>query len=145
MGLIMRIIALLILALTWGFFGTHAAEASIEARINTTTQRMQVLVDGVQTYDWRISTARKGYVTPKGQYQPQGMYKKYYSHKYHNSPMPYAIFYNGGYAVHGTNAVASLGKPASHGCVRLDTENAATLFALVTEHGRANTKIVILR
>jgi lipoprotein-anchoring transpeptidase ErfK/SrfK len=141
----MRIIALLMLCLAWGFVGTHSAQANIEARINTTTQKMQVLVDGVQTYEWRVSTARKGYVTPKGEYKPQDMYKKYYSHKYHNSPMPYAIFYNGGYAVHGTNAVASLGQPASHGCVRLDTANAATLFDLVSQHGRTNTKIVIVR
>jgi len=141
----MRIIALLMLCLAWGLASTRTAEASIEARINTSTQKMQVLVDGVQTYEWRISTARKGYVTPKGEYRPQDMYKKYHSHKYHNSPMPYAIFYNGGYAVHGTNAVGSLGKPASHGCVRLDTANAATLFDLVNQHGKANTKIVILR
>lgn len=141
----MRLVALLFVSLAWALFGTFTASAAIEARIDVKTQKMQVLVDGVQTYEWRVSTARKGYVTPKGDYKPQDMYKKYYSHKYHNSPMPYAIFYNGGYAVHGTNAVASLGKPASHGCVRLDTENAAKLYALVTEHGKANTRIVIVR
>ncbi len=141
----MRLIAFVIVSLAWALFGTFTASAAVEARIDVKTQKMQVLVDGVQTYEWRVSTARKGYVTPKGDYKPQDMYKKYYSHKYHNSPMPYAIFYNGGYAVHGTNAVASLGKPASHGCVRLDTENAAKLYALVTEHGKANTRIVIIR
>lgn len=141
----MRFIALVVVSLAWALFGTFTASAAVEARIDVKTQKMQVLVDGVQTYEWRVSTARKGYVTPKGDYKPQDMYKKYYSHKYHNSPMPYAIFYNGGYAVHGTNAVASLGKPASHGCVRLDTENAAKLYALVTEHGKANTRIVITR
>lgn len=141
----MRLIALVIVSLAWALFGTFTASAAVEARIDVKTQKMQVLVDGVQTYEWRVSTARKGYVTPKGDYKPQDMYKKYYSHKYHNSPMPYAIFYNGGYAVHGTNAVASLGKPASHGCVRLDTENAAKFYALVTEHGKANTRIVIVR
>jgi lipoprotein-anchoring transpeptidase ErfK/SrfK len=141
----MRIVTLLLLVFACGIFGMRSASASIEARINTATQKMQVLVDGVPAYEWRVSTARKGFVTPKGEYHPQDMYKRYYSHKYHNSPMPYAIFYNGGYAVHGTNAVASLGKPASHGCVRLDTENAATLFALVSQHGRANTKIVVIR
>jgi lipoprotein-anchoring transpeptidase ErfK/SrfK len=141
----MRLIAFVIVSLAWALFGTFTASAAVEARIDVKAQKMQVLVDGVQTYEWRVSTARKGYVTPKGDYKPQDMYKKYYSHKYHNSPMPYAIFYNGGYAVHGTNAVASLGKPASHGCVRLDTENAAKLYALVTEHGKANTRIVIIR
>jgi lipoprotein-anchoring transpeptidase ErfK/SrfK len=106
---------------------------------------MQVFVDGVQKYEWRVSTARKGYVTPKGEYAPQDMYKRYYSHKYHNSPMPYSIFFNGGYAVHGTVETANLGRPASHGCVRLDTANAETLYNLVNEHGKTNTRIIILR
>lgn len=141
----MRIFALLMLVLGWALIGTQSASASIEARIDTKAQKMQVLVDGVQTYEWRVSTARKGYVTPKGVYHPQDMYKRYFSHKYHNSPMPYAIFYNGGYAVHGTNAVAELGRPASHGCIRLDTANAATLYDLVNQHGRTNTKIVIVQ
>jgi lipoprotein-anchoring transpeptidase ErfK/SrfK len=141
----MRLFALVLISLAWALFGSFSASASVEARIDTKTQKMQVLVDGVQTYEWRVSTARKGYVTPRGEYRPQDMYKKYYSHKYHNSPMPYAIFYNGGYAVHGTNAVANLGRPASHGCVRLDTENAAKLYALVSQHGRTNTKIVIVQ
>ena len=45
--------------------------------------------------------------------------------------MPYAVFFTGGYAVHATEAVARLGQPASHGCVRLALENAATFFELV--------------
>ena len=73
------------------------------------------------------------------------MHQKYYSHKYHNSPMPNSIFFNGGYAVHGTNAVKNLGQPASHGCIRLDPKNAATLYSLVTQHGKSNTRIVITR
>ncbi|WP_438816472.1 hypothetical protein [Taklimakanibacter deserti] len=32
---------------------------------------------------------------------------------------------------------------ASHGCVRLDPENAAILFALVEEVGMANTAVVV--
>ena len=57
--------------------------------------------------------------------------------------MPFAVFFTGGYAVHATDAVTRLGKPASHGCVRLAPENAATFFKLVSTYGKGNTKIVI--
>jgi lipoprotein-anchoring transpeptidase ErfK/SrfK len=40
--------------------------------------------------------------------------------------------------------VRSLGRPASHGCIRLDTANAANLYALVKEVGPANTRIVVV-
>ena len=61
------------------------------------------------------------------------------------SPMPYSIFFNGGYAIHGTSAVKRLGTPASHGCVRLNTANAAKLYTLVKDVGAENTEIVITR
>ena len=67
----------------------------------------------------------------------------WYSQKYDNSPMPWSVFYNGGFAVHGTNAVRQLGRPASHGCVRLSTANAATFYALVKEVGMSGTRIVV--
>jgi lipoprotein-anchoring transpeptidase ErfK/SrfK len=59
--------------------------------------------------------------------------------------MPYAIFYNGNYAVHGTNQVSRLGRPASAGCVRLDTGNAAKLYALAQRVGLKNMKIIVHR
>jgi hypothetical protein len=59
----------------------------------------------------------------------------HYSRKYHMSPMPHSIFFRGGYAIHGTYAVGALGRPASHGCVRLAPGNAAKLFAMVQKEG----------
>jgi hypothetical protein len=35
----------------------------------------------------------------------------------------------------------AFGKPASHGCVRISPENAATLYALVSEAGLENTQV----
>lgn len=118
---------------------------SVVAQINLSKQRMEVTVDGVPRYSWPISTARRGYRTPVGSYRPQRMYRRYFSRKYDNAPMPYSIFFNGGYAIHGTTDLKRLGRPASHGCVRLHPSNAATLFALVNDYGRANTRIVITR
>lgn len=57
--------------------------------------------------------------------------------------MPYAVFFNGGYAVHGTYELKRLGRPASHGCVRLEPRNAATFFSMTSEAGLKNTRIVI--
>jgi lipoprotein-anchoring transpeptidase ErfK/SrfK len=59
--------------------------------------------------------------------------------------MPYAVFFNGGYAIHATYDIKRLGRPASHGCVRLHPNNAAEFFALTREHGLKNTRIVITR
>ncbi len=58
--------------------------------------------------------------------------------------MPYSIFFLGGYAIHGTDAVRSLGRPASHGCIRLHPSNARTLYRLVEERGAQNTRIVLV-
>ena len=45
-----------------------------------------------------------------------------------------------GYLIHGTNAPSSIGKPSSHGCIRLYPEDIAALFA-VTPVGEAVTVI----
>jgi lipoprotein-anchoring transpeptidase ErfK/SrfK len=111
--------------------------------IDRSSQTMAVVVDGMPRYHWRVSTARNGYITPPGTYHPQMMARRWFSRLYYNSPMPHSIFFHGGYAIHGTYAIAQLGGPASHGCVRLDPENAATLFELVEHEGMAHTTIVV--
>jgi hypothetical protein len=58
--------------------------------------------------------------------------------------MPHAIFFmTDGHAIHGSYEVKSLGKPASHGCVRLAPKNATILFALVGKNGLKNTQVVL--
>ncbi len=121
------------------------ASSGVVAKVSLSSQTMQVYVDGLRRYSWPVSTARSGYRTPTGSYRPTRLHRTYYSKKYHGSPMPYSIFFHGGYAIHGTNYVKSLGRPASHGCVRLHPSNAAALFGLVKQHGAGNTKIVITR
>jgi len=122
--------------------GTRA-EASVVVRIDRSSQRMAVMVDGVPRYNWRVSTARAGYVTPPGVYHPQMLARRWYSKKYYNSPMPHSIFFYGGFAIHGTYEISQLGGPASHGCVRLDPGNAATLYGIVEREGMGATTIVI--
>jgi lipoprotein-anchoring transpeptidase ErfK/SrfK len=122
---------------------TNASFARVEARIDVKAQRMIVKVDGRVAHVWKVSTARKGFITPRGAYSPKHMHKRYYSKKYYNSPMPYSIFFKGGYAVHGTTAVNRLGAPASHGCIRLATAHARQLYNLVQSHGPSRARIVI--
>ncbi|SHM98539.1 L,D-transpeptidase [Roseibium suaedae] len=125
--------------------GGIAEAATVQARVDLSSQTMQVRVDGVLRYSWPVSTARAGYRTPVGRFKAQRLHKRYFSKKYHNSPMPYSVFFYHGYAVHGTNDLKRLGRPASHGCVRLHPENARTLFSLINQNGKQNAEIVITR
>ncbi len=122
---------------------TQSLAASLVAQIDVSSQTMTVSRQGRVVHVWKVSTARKGYVTPRGNYRPQRLHRMWYSKKYDNSPMPYSVFYHGGYAIHGTGAVGRLGTPASHGCVRLLTANAATFYSLVKQYGPGNTRIVV--
>lgn len=73
-----------------------------------------VTVDGFTRYQWPVSTARRGYRTPNGSYRPQWLARKWFSTIYDGSPMPYSIFFNGGYAIHSSYEISRLGRPASH-------------------------------
>ncbi len=42
----------------------------------------------------------------------------------------WAIFYDGHYAIHGTDQIKRLGRPASKGCVRLHPDHAKVLFRM---------------
>jgi hypothetical protein len=119
------------------------AEAAILIDIDLSRQQMTVHVGEKLAHTWAVSSARSGYVTPTGSYTPQRMHKIWYSRKYDDAPMPHAIFYSGGFAIHGTTSTGMLGRPASHGCVRLAPGNAATLYGLVQQEGMAATRIVI--
>ena len=121
----------------------NLAEAGIVARINISSQRMDVFVDGIPRYAWRVSTARPPYRTPTGSFKPTGVFRYHASTIYSGSPMPYSIFFLRGYAIHGSYEIKYLGRPASHGCVRLHPANAAVLYSLVKQYGTGNTLIQI--
>ena len=117
------------------YFGlAAAAQAAVQIHIDLTSQTMHVS-SAEGDYDWPVSTGRPGHRTPTGVYHPQRMYVTAFSRKYDNAPMPHAIFFTGGYAIHGTYATGMLGQVASHGCIRLAPQNAATLFDLVKHEG----------
>ncbi len=115
----------------------------IQIRVDLAKQKMFVSINGWKKYTWPISSAREGFDTPEGLYRPTRMYETYRSKEYNNAPMPYSIFFYRGYAIHGTSAVKSLGTPASHGCIRLDPDNAKQLYELVDVNGKNNTRVFI--
>lgn len=122
---------------------TSGRSNQIVIRVDVSEQLMTVLRGGHRLYSWSVSTGGNGYVTPRGTYQPEWFSRDHRSRKYNNAPMPFAIFYDGGYAIHATYATGMLGRPASHGCVRLSLENARTLYEMVYELGKADTYVVI--
>ena len=125
------------LALCFGaaaLFWTLPAAATVQVAIDLTHQSMHV--DSAEgAYDWPISSARSGFYTPGGSFAPTHLERMHYSKKYHMSPMPYSIFFRGGFAIHGTYSTGELGRPASHGCVRLSPGNAAALYGMVKAEG----------
>ncbi len=115
----------------------------VVANISIASQTMSVSVNGWPTGYWRISSARAGYHTPRGSYRVTRMARVYFSKKYDNAPMPNSVFFYGGYALHGTGHISQLGRPASHGCIRLHPSNAAIFYELVEEYGASRTRIII--
>jgi lipoprotein-anchoring transpeptidase ErfK/SrfK len=138
----MRVVSWLVVAVVFAALSS-SANAAVIVQIDRSAQRMEVSVDGAPRYNWRVSTARRGYVTPPGTYHPQMLARHWFSRKYYNSPMPHSIFFYGGFAIHGSYEISRLGRPASHGCVRLDPGNATILFGLVQREGMDATTIVI--
>ncbi len=132
------VIGLIILATA-----STASADKVDVVVDLSKQKMNVYVEGHRKYTWKVSTAREGYSTPSGDYRPQWITRMHRSRKYDNSPMPYSVFYNGGYAIHGTNYVSRLGRPASHGCIRLHTSNARRLYKLVKKYGKDNVRIMV--
>lgn len=116
----------------------------IEARVDKTSQTMTVYVNGWKQHTWPVSTARRGKITPTGTYHgAQWLSKNHKSSRYNNAPMPYAIFYDGHYAIHGTDQVSRLGRPASAGCVRLHPDNAKILFELTRYAGKDKLTVTV--
>ncbi len=126
------------------FCAAAPAQAELLVNISKSQQRLSVVVDGAEAYRWPMSTGRRGYETPAGSFHPVRLERHWHSHKYDNAPMPWSVFFYRGYAVHGTAEAYSIGHAASHGCVRLRPDNAATLFSLVRKRKASNVKLVVM-
>ena len=119
------------------------AEAKLDLFVDKSTQQISVIQNGRLLYVWPISTGRDRFSTPSGVYAPERLEPMWFSKVYYDTPMPHAIFFHHGYAIHGSYDIARLGGPASHGCIRLHPQDAALLFGMVAQEGPGNTVIVI--
>lgn len=118
--------------------------------IDKKTQTFSVFIDGELQTTWATSTGTKEYETPNFDRHPNGrIYDQYMSQTYPSADinglgnMPYAIFIEGGFAIHGTDSLWRLGTAASHGCIRLDPKNAKTVNRLVRKYGIYKTWITV--
>ncbi len=134
----------LVAVTTLVLFATGAAQAKIAITVDKNAQLMTVAVDGVERYQWPVSTGIPSYETPNGSYRTFRMEEDHFSKEFDDAPMPHSIFFTKiGHAIHGTDSEGRLGTPASHGCVRLSKANAATLYALVEKDGVLNTTVTL--
>lgn len=139
-----RLASALAIILAIAFSSVGASAKKVEIIISKVSQKMTVKVDGDTEYVWPVSTGAARYETPSGSFRPFRMEKEHFSKEWDDAPMPHSIFFTErGHAIHGSYYVKSLGRRASHGCVRLAPENAATLFALVGEAGMSNTRVTL--
>jgi L,D-transpeptidase catalytic domain len=125
-------------------FAGHSAQANVAITVDKNTQTMTVAIDGVERYNWPVSTGIPSRETPNGSFRAFRMEEDHYSKEFDDAPMPHSIFFTKiGHAIHGTDSVNRLGTPASHGCVRLSRDNATTLYALVEQQGVLNTTVTL--
>jgi hypothetical protein len=120
------------------------AQAAVQITIDKSTQQMTVERDGRPLYQWPVSTGRSGFDTPSGKFKAFRMERDHFSKEWDDAPMPFSIFFTQkGHAIHGYLDTKNIGRPASHGCVRLTPANAGKLFALVEEDGVLNTTVIL--
>jgi hypothetical protein len=140
----MRLRTLSLLLAACAALAATSGRAEVLIQVDKSAQVMTVTVDGAQRYAWKVSTGMADYDTPEGEFQAFRMERDHFSREWDDAPMPYSIFFTQeGHAIHGSFDVKHLGRPASHGCVRLSKEHAAILYELVTEQGLKATHVVL--
>ncbi|MDX2201521.1 MAG: L,D-transpeptidase family protein [Hyphomicrobiaceae bacterium] len=120
---------------------TETPVVSLRLEVDLAEQRLTIIEGEETRHVWPISSGRAGYATKTGTFRPKWASRMWYSRQYDLAPMPHAVFFNGGTAFHATSATHLLGRPASHGCIRLAPQNARLLYGLVHRHGYAKTEI----
>jgi hypothetical protein len=88
---------------------------------------------------WPISSNRRR-EHPRGTFRPQWAARILLAQVRRRADAS-SVFFNG--VACRTHATGLLGRPASHGCVRLSPSAAATFYSLVHKHGFRSTRIVV--
>ncbi len=119
--------------------------ALVRVRIDLGAQRLSVEAPKFSKVFKISSGLAPKYATPgSGKcFAPDFIQAMHYSTLYNNAPMPNSVFFNGNIAMHGTEAEHLLGKPASHGCIRLSKADSRTLYDVIKANGKANTSVCV--
>jgi hypothetical protein len=132
--LVLVAVAALAVALTRPFGPVDADVATVAARVpcrasaracvRLSTNQAWLLRNGrVVLGPVTISHGKAGYRTPPGVFRVSFKDIDHYSSIFHNAPMPYSVFFNGGIAFHAGNT-----SQRSHGCVRLSRTAARAFY-----------------
>jgi lipoprotein-anchoring transpeptidase ErfK/SrfK len=104
---------------------SHALELDLQRQV------LLVVARGRTVRAVHISSARPGYVTPRGRFDVYRRKRLSWSVRY-QVWMPHALYFSGGYAVHGYGDVPAYA--ASHGCVRVPLGDAPFVYAVTALH-----------
>ncbi|MEY5012988.1 MAG: hypothetical protein RLY69_703 [Verrucomicrobiota bacterium] len=110
----------------------HREERHVEIRLAEQVARVYDAM-GAEIFSTKVSTGRKGYCTPTGEFVITNKHRSWTSTIYHSS-MPYFQRLSG--SDFGLHQGYLPGYPASHGCIRLPANNAAKLFSMTSEGDR---------
>jgi murein L,D-transpeptidase YcbB/YkuD len=125
--------------------GTLSLEASLSAR------KLTVLRDGAVVKQYDVAVGQDHHPTPTGQFEIQkivwnpawvppdaawakGKSAKAPGHPANPMKLVKIFFKEPDYYIHGTDAVESLGGAESHGCLRMDPDEAGELALMVMEN-----------
>jgi hypothetical protein len=143
----------------------HPVKAKINARtlgptivVNVDTNRLDLYEGFEVTHSWDVATAKPGWITPTGEWS---LYQKRENPTWYNpaldtwgaglpavvpggpgNPMGTRALYitaPGLIRIHGTTSPDSIGRYASHGCIRMHNEEVEALYDLVP----VGTKVII--
>ena len=127
------------------------ADGPLELTANLTTRRLTVRKEGEVVKEYDVAIGQDRYPTPTGLFNIQkvvwnpawippdaawarGKSAKGPGHPANPMKMVKIFFREPDYYIHGTDQVESLGAAASHGCLRMDPDDAAELALMVMEN-----------
>lgn len=119
--------------------------AKVTLTVDLSRQRL-VMDSAAGKSEFLISSGKPPEHTTPGSgrcYSPDFLEEMHYSSLYNSAPMPHSVFFNGNIAIHATEAEWLLGRPASHGCIRLSKADAETVYRAVKAAGKNNSVICV--
>ncbi len=111
--------------------------------IDLSQQRLTAWNGRTRVRSFIVSTGKQRTPTRRGTFTVQSKYRstRMRGRGYNVANVPYAMYYSGGYAIHGAYWHKRFGTPVSHGCVNLRVSQARWLYNWAPR----GTKVVIHR